>query len=375
MSPPRRGRRQVAPAPVVVAVAAAILSAQLWAPPARAQAGAGPGLAGSFEVRYAASVGWSSQPGPAPSGPIAGEPDASLLVAAHADLTARWTPVSVTLRLDPAMTAAGAAAPPDWEPGLTEAFALLREGPVDASVGLERLTLETARLTVPFQVDPVAADGTRRGVWGARVSAYTGPWRLRAAGFLVPPELPGSAGGARGRVGGAASARLDLTVAQIELDALYLDAPVLGAGASGTVGGTVVYGEAWLLADPWRGRGALGASGYLGDALGGAMRDTLWTLEAAFAPPPGAPGLPPMAQLAGRLDVPLANGDTLHATGDLGLSESTLAPGTRRLEGSAALLWEPSTAQTSFQLGPSLSSGELGTRLALQVRLTASTGF
>jgi len=369
VTPARRRCRLAAPA-------AALAAALLWAPAVRAQAADdGPSVTGSFEVRYAAAVGWSSLPSPAAPGAAATEPAASLLLGAHGELTARWRPVSATLRLDPAMSVPAPAAAPVWEPGLTEAFALLREGPIDASAGLERLPLETARLTVPFQVDPVAADGTRRGVWGARVSAFTGPLRLRAAGFVVPPGLPGDSGANAGGLGGALSARFDFTVAQLELHALYLAAPVFGVGASGTAGQTVVYGEAWLLAGPWRGRGAIGASGYLGDALGGGLADALWTLEAAYAPPPGGAGLAPMPQVAGQLDVPLANGDTLHATADLGLAPSALVPGTRRLQGTAALLWETGDPQTTLQLGPSLSSGELGTRIAVQAQLTATTGF
>lgn len=346
--------------------------------PALAQAG--PSVRGTFEVRYAAAVGWRSVGGPAmPGAPTAGavapEPDASLLLGAHADLDAGWRPLHLTVRLDPAMSAAGGGAEPAWEPGLTEAFALVREGPVDVSAGLERLPLETARLTVPFQIEPLAADGTRRGLWGARVAAYTGPLRLRAAGFLVPPGLPGDTAAGWGDVGGALSVRADLTSAQLEAHVLYLRAPAFGASASGTVGETVLYGEAWLLAGPWSGRGALGASGYLGTALGGALSDALWTLEAAYAPPPAAPALDALPQLAAQLDAPLINGDTLHAFADVGLADSRLVPGEPRLQGSVSLLWETGGSEATLQLGPSLSSGELGTRLLLQAKLTATTGF
>lgn len=361
-------------------VGAIVLGAMVFGGgPALAQAG--PSVSGTFEVRYAAAVGWSSGGAsalpatPASGTPFAPQPDASLLLGAHADLSASWRPLRLTVRLDPTTSATGGAGEPVWEPGLTEAFLLLREGPIDASGGLERLPLETARLTVPFQIEPLAADGTRRGLWSARVSAYTGPVRVRAVGFLVPPGLPGGAGGPWGAVGGALSVRADLTAAQLEAHALYLGAPVFGASASGTAGETVVYGEAWLLVDPWRGRAALGASSYLGNALGGALSDALWTLEAAYAPPAAAADLAALPQLAGQLDAPLANGDSLHAFAGVGLAESMLAPGTRRLQGSASLLWETGDPDATLQLGPSVSTGELGTRVLLQVKLTAATGF
>lgn len=343
------------------------LAVLLWLAGGAAHAGSGPTLGGSFEVRYLAAIGWSGLP-PSPALPAAsGAPDAAMLLGAHAEATARWQPLALTVRLDPAMLATAGVAAPTWEPGLTEAYALLREGPVDASLGLERLPLETARLTVPYRLEPAAADGTRRGLWGARVSLYTGPLRLRAAGFLAPPTLAPPASGGGSELGGAVSARLDLTAVQIEAHAVYLRAPAFGVSASGTLGQTVLYGEAWLLAEPWGGRGALGASGYLGDAL--------WTLEAAYAPPLAAPAAAALPQLAAQLDLPLAGGDNLRAFATLGLAESVLAPGSLRLQGAATLLWRTGTPQATLELGPSVSSGELGTRALLTARLTAASGF
>jgi hypothetical protein len=340
------GRR---PPPLSTALVAAFLAALLAALPVVRAQGAGASVGGSVEFDYGASVGWSSLP------PAVGTA-ASLLTGVHADMTARLPPVTFTLRLDPSLSAPAGATVPILEPGLSEAYALLREGPIDVSAGLRRLTLETARLTVPFQVDPVAADGTRRGLLSARVAAYTGLVRVRAAALLD-----------QGRLGGALSVRLDLTSAQLEAHALYLEAPVFGVSASGTVSQTVVYGEAWLLAAPWRGRGALGVSGYLGSAL--------WTLEAAFAPPPGAPTAVPLPQLAAQLDVPLADGDTLHGLADVGLTASQLVPGSRALQASASLTWEAGGPDLTLELGPNLSAGELGASVALLVRLRATTGF
>ena len=71
------------------------------------------------------------------------------------------------------------------EPGLTEAFALYRLDNVDLSAGLERLPLETARLSVPFRVEPVGKLGQPLGVLGARATVYLTDWRVRPA--LVYP--------------------------------------------------------------------------------------------------------------------------------------------------------------------------------------------
>ena len=361
--PQAPGRRPAARRPAWRALAAALL---LVLVSGSASAQPGPSLSGTFEVRYAAAVGYGAPPA-LPGGASVREPYATMLAGAHVDLEASWRPLRATVRLDPAMLVPAGATLPTWEPGLSEAFVLLREGPIDASLGLERLPLETARLTVPLPLDPVAADGTRRGLWGARVSAYVGALRLRGAGFLLPPSRGGSGKLGASDVGAAFSARLDLTAAQLEAHALTLEAPAFGVSASGTVARTVVYGEAWLLTGPWRGRAALGASGYLGDAL--------WTLEAAYAPPANAPGLDAAPQLAAQLDVPLTNGDSLHTVAGAGLVEDPAAPGTRRLQVSASTLWETGDATATLRLGPAFTIGVAGVRFALQAQLDAATGF
>ncbi|MEJ2357080.1 MAG: hypothetical protein P8Y13_03225 [Deinococcales bacterium] len=284
------------------------------------------------EIPYGASVGVASY-----GGASAGE--ATFVTGLHVDAEADLDPVRLTVRLDPSLTATDPASvlppnplaqsSPSWEAGLTEAYALLREGPVDLSAGLERLPLETARLTVPYQLDRTAKDGQRQGVWGARASLYLTPVRLRGA-FL---ERDGS-------LGGALSLRADLTSAQLEANAVYLDGLALGAGASGTLGDTVLYGEAWLLSDPWRGRGAVGASGYLSDAL--------WTLEAAFAPPLALPEAAAAPQLAGQVNVPLQGDNSLELYAGLSLPESVLTPGSRSLAAQASATWLTRDPYTAF---------------------------
>lgn len=345
---PRRPGR-VARTHALLPAAALVVAALAALPAARAQ-GSGPAVQGRVEALTAATVGWSSVAG-------APQPYAVLLTGANVDLEASWRPVSLTVRAAPTMTAqGGAGVEPAFELGLEEAYALLREGPVDVSAGLQRLTLETARLTVPYQLDTLDAAGGRAGLWSARAALYAGPARLRATAFLRD-----------GHAGGALGLRLDLTSAQVEAHALYDRSPAVGVGASGTVGDTVVYGEAWLLTGPWRGRGALGVSGYLADAL--------WTLEAAYAPPPLSPAAEPLPQLAVQAVVPLDDGDTLEGYADVGLAASALHPGARSARATATLTWTTGDPEAQLELGPSLSVSELGTQAALTVRLSVATGF
>lgn len=309
------------------------------------------------EVPYGVSVGIASL-----AGATAGE--ARLVAGVRFDGEARLDPLRLTLRLEPSLTGtdatsvppAGSTSEPQWDAGLEEAYALLRLGAVDASAGLERLPLETARLTVPYQVDRSEAGGRRLGVLGARASLYLDPLRLRAA-FL---DRDGS-------LGGALSVRADLTSAQLEAHAVYLDGLALGVGASGTVADTVLYGEGWLLAAPWRGRGALGASGYLGDAL--------WTTELAFAPLPGAAGSAAVPQLAAQVSVPLGLDATLEAHASAAWAESVLVPGAHRLAAQGALTWVGGTPDVQLELGPAVQTSELGTHYALTLRLTSFTAF
>ncbi len=333
-------------------VAGAALATAVSCAGGGARAANGLELAGTVEVRYGATVGAVSAGGDART---RGE----LLTGVHVDLEARLDPVALTVRLDPSLRADGGARRPEAEAGLSEAYVRLRAGPVDASAGIERLALETARLSVPFQVDRSGANGERLGLPGIRAAAYLGRARIRAA--LLSDD---------GDLGGALSVRGDLTSAQVEAHVLYLRRWALGAGVSGTVGETVVYGEGWLLSDPWRARGAVGASGYAGDAL--------WTLEAAFAPPAGAPGgsgAEATAQLAGELDLPLADGGSLQGYAAVAWAGSALRPGDVAPVATLSALWRTGDPEVTFELGPSLTTGRGATRYALSARVIATTGF
>ncbi len=357
LRPMRGGRRHPPPARRHLVLARALR----WST-ALALAAAGTALAQvrvRVEIPYGASVGLASS-----GGATAGQ--ASLVTGLHVDAEAALEPFHLTVRLDPSMTVLDAAtmtpavpptAPwPSWEPGLTEAYALLREGRLDVSAGIERLPLETARLTVPFQLDRNAADGQRRGLLGARASLYLDPMRLRGALF----ERGGS-------LGGALSVRADLTSAQLEAHAVILDGLAFGASASGTLADTVLYGEAWLLTEPWRARAALGANGYLGDAL--------WTAEVAFAPPTGLPDAAAVPQLAAQVTVPWPAEGSLDVYAGAALMDSVLAPGERRVAGQASLTWVTGNPDVQLELGPAVRFGELGAHYVLTLRLTTYTAF
>lgn len=158
--------------------------------------------------------------------------------------------------------------------GLQEATLRLGLGDVELSGGYERWTLGEARLAPILRLDGTMEGGEPRGLLGARATAYLHPWRLRA-GLAAPTgdDL------APDRWGGAVSLRLDAAVT-VEGHAFVQDRSGGGVQLSGTAGPLVLYGEAWLLADPWEARGGVGASGYAGDVL--------WTAEAAWAPADGA---------------------------------------------------------------------------------------
>lgn len=188
-------------------------------------------------------------------------------LAAHLDATYDADGISLRIVLDPSVRMATTVT---WEPGLTEAFALSTIGATDVSAGIERLPLETARLNVPFGVEPVDAHGVRRGVPGLRVEHYRGDWRWRMAVFHDPRS---------DRATPLISARRTFEGFDLEAHALYPGEAVFGVGGTGVVGRLVVYGEAWLSSDPLEARAVLGATGTWSD--GG------WTVEAGYLPPGG----------------------------------------------------------------------------------------
>ena len=180
------------------------------------------------------------------------------------------SPVAFNLVLDPSVRASRAVT---TEPGLNELYAAVTYGDLDLSAGVERLPLETARLSVPYSVETVGVRGVRHGVAGVRGVFYRGDWRVRGAALYRAVA---------GRdfiehVTPLVSVRKTFSSFDLEAHALYQNGLVAGLGGSGLLGGVVVYGEAWLLTQPLEGRGVLGLNGNIASGT--------WTLEGAYVTP------------------------------------------------------------------------------------------
>ncbi len=212
---------------------------------------------------------------------LAGSPPVLQWIAsAHLDMRLSYDASALVFTLDPGVLV-GATTQYAW--GLTEAYWERRRPQLDLRFGVERIPLETARLTLPFSIEPVDILGTRLGRLGARLLWYPDQaTRVRLAlledgGRLLP----------------AVSVRREFTSFEIEGHALAfgLGRTAYGMGASGLLGDLVVYGELWRLTAPSEARYAAG--------LSGGIKDGLWTLEAGYAAV--LPGALPRLQLAGQV--------------------------------------------------------------------------
>lgn len=223
-------------------------------------------LGGRMELSGLHEPGQGSQVGGAPTGEV-GVP------ASRA--TAEWRiavdpALQVDVRGPGATGGAGwrtSARPMEW--AVEEAYVALRRDGLALSAGRERLPLEVARLAVPYSIEPLSAGGARLGVWGARVTLFSGGRRLR---------LVAAAEGGRIRPG--ASLRWQAGGWDLEAHGVAGSPeapPAAGLTAAGLLGERVVYGEVWH-AREWR---------YL-VGLSGLRGDVLWTVEAGRAIP--APG-------------------------------------------------------------------------------------
>lgn len=184
----------------------------------------------------------------------------------HLEDQATFGPAAFNLMLDPGVLfdPNGSA---QWSWGVTEAYVQHRRGPFDLRVGVERLPLETARLMIPFAVEPVDILGTRLGLTGVRLLWNPNPV-ARIRGALLEEA---------GALRPALSLRRQFPFFELEGHALMLsgERTALGLGGSGLVGGLVVYGEAWTLTAPSETRYAVGVSGSIPNGI--------WTLEAGYA--------------------------------------------------------------------------------------------
>lgn len=264
-------------------------------------------------------------------------------------------PLRLRATLDPALRLRGAeAASASFELGLSEAYALWPTSALDLSAGLERLPLETARLSVPYRLEPLSEGGQPLGLLGVRASVYLDAWRLRPAVVYRAQD---------GQGGAVLSVRRDFGGFDLEAHASYLARrAALGLGGSGLAGEIVLYGETWLITNPWEARGALGASGYLGDAL--------WSAELAYAPPATAPAAGPVPQLLAQFSLPQGEAGSWEALAGLALVESALEPGAKRLAALGSLSYAESSGEARLRLSLGVSHGELATAYRLGLSLS-----
>lgn len=278
-----------------------------------------------------------------------------LALRAHLEAGLELRPVELRAVLDPeARLAAGPPGAARVAPGLTEAFARVRLRDADLSLGLERLPLETARLSVPFRLEPVGETGRPRGLPGVRAVVAQGRWRLRPAlVYRVRDD----------RLGGVLSVRREFADFELEAHAAWLGRAAVGLGGSGLVGDLVLYGEAWVLTGPWDGRGALGLSGFAGDAL--------WTVEAAYAPA-RAGGDVALPQLLGQVGWPLDEALSLELAAGLARAPAAASATGRaalRATGSVQLVALASDHQAA--LGLLVGHDERATTYGLRLGVTA----
>ena len=223
-------------------------------------------------------------------------------LAAHLEADYELEPLTFNLQLDPSLRVSD---PVTAEPDLTEAYVVTPLDSFELSAGVERLPLEYARLTLPFNVERVNRRGVRLGVPGVRAVLYADPYRVRGAVFYEDVLTP------------LVSVRRSFRAFELEVTALYRDGFVAGLGGSGAVGDLVVYGEGWFLMNSANVRGALGVTGFLGSRL--------WTVEAAYAPliteafERGEDLLPAAPRLAGQIALLQGEDSSLELDARVGL--------------------------------------------------------
>ncbi len=291
-----------------------------------------------------------------------------LSLRGHLEADYSIEPLDFRLILDPTLRVTNAGLDSALtEPGLTEAFALYRLDTVDFSAGLERLPLETARLSVPFRVEPVNRLGQPLGLLGVRANVYLEDWRVRPALLYRTQD---------DQLGGVVSVRREFSSFDLEAHLVYLNGFAAGLGGSGLLGDIVVYGEAWLLSNPWDGRGALGASGF--------WDDLLWTVEAAYAADPLDTAIEteldfegaflnlanPYPQLLGQLSLPVGDAGNLDLNTSFGLVDS-FSEGSSALQASGSLFYTHSESDYQLTVGPTFNHTEFATVYGLRLGVTA----
>lgn len=268
-------------------------------------------------------------------------PSAFWGIGAHFEVRYRLEPVTLNLVLDPAVSFAQQATS---DAGLTELYALYRQGEFDLSAGLERLPLETARLSLPFGLELLGSLGNRQGRWGVRASWNPAGARVRLA--LLEDS---------GAVLPVLSLRREFGDFELEGHLLYRGDQVLaGLGGSGTFAERVFYGEVWALGGPADWRYLLGVSGALGDGM--------WMLEGGRAAPSVLEPVRPL--IAGQVTLPQGEEGSWS-----GVSKVFFDPDALRGQLGLGYTWAREDVQTESVLLARLGPEPFSFRLALSVRV------
>lgn len=269
---------------------------------------------------------------------------------AHLEADYNLEPVTLRLVFDPAVSL-GTPDSARLTYGLTELFVRYSLDNLDLSAGLERLALETARLTVPFRLEPVSTLGQPLGLVGARATLFTDDWRVRPALVYRSQDE---------QFGGGVSIRREFTAFDLELHVFYLDGVATGLGGSGLLGQMVIYGEAWLLSEPRAGRGAVGLSGF--------WRDLLWTIETAYAPNPVG-GNAAYPQLLGQFSLPHGDSGSWDLSTGLALLDSS-AGSSSMLAAFGNLAYSYLERDYQVSLGATFSHTEFATVYGARLSMT-----
>lgn len=292
---------------------------------------------------------------------VAGTHDVRVPLTVRARLEAEL-PLTDSLRLEgvasPAIAVGTGGEDPQLVAGLQEARIVRRGSTLDLSAGLERWPLGELRLAAALRLDGALPTGEPRGLVGARATAFLHPWRLRVGvasptgDDLVPDHL-----------GAVASLRLDVAQVTLEGHAFRIVRPGVGLTASATVGDLVVYGEVWLLHEPWEARGGAGLTGYLGGLL--------WTAEAAWASPDGGfeADARPALRVAGNRSI--GRSGSLDGGAGLAFPTSRADPDRRVAQADAYLAWSVDRPEATLTVRPSVVHGDGVTRLGATLSLTS----
>jgi len=242
--------------------------------------------------------------------------------------------------------------------GLQEALLRVRLRDLDVTAGLERWPLGEMRLTPIVALEGRMEGGEPRGLLGARVTAFLHPWRIRL-GVATPTGddlLPD-------RWGGVASVRLDAGAATVEAHAFTTERRGVGLTVSGSAGACVVFGEAWLLAGPWDGRGGGGVSGYAGDLL--------WTIEGAWAPEDGSLTHPARPAVRASGSVPVGHDGSLEVGVGAAWPTSVREPKGRAVVLDGAVAWTVDRPEATVTVRPTVRHGNGVTAAGATLSLTS----